>query len=143
VNSLLEATGDVRAPMKAMLFGCLLKIPVSYFLASVPSVGIICAPLGTVLCYCTALIYSTARLRRREGIFAPLISSSVKPYLSALLSILLILPLHYGLFLKLFGDLGILVTVSLVATFYLIFSIIIGAFGRKEILKLAKYTNFT
>ena len=142
VNSLLEAAGDVKAPMKAMLFGCLAKLPVSYFLVAVPRIGILCAPIGTVLCYSLALIYSTVRLKRREGISAPLVSSGVKQYLSSLLAILSVLPFHYGIFSLLFGRLRIVITISVVACIYFFISILIGSFSREEIRKLAKYTNF-
>ena len=58
VNTALESKGMIGATVVSLLLGCAVKLGVSYFLIGKESVGILGAPLGTVISYVVSLAVS-------------------------------------------------------------------------------------
>lgn len=53
-TGILQGIGQVKIPVLSALIGCLIKIPVNYFLLSLPQVNILGAVFGTFVCYAVA-----------------------------------------------------------------------------------------
>lgn len=68
VNSMLQAVGNVSAPVKLLFLGGAVKLAVNYLLVGIPSVNLHGAPVGTILCYGVILLCSFRVLRRATGI---------------------------------------------------------------------------
>lgn len=51
INSMLQGIGRVDLPVKLMLMGADIKFVTNFILLRVPQVGIMAAPLGSLLCY--------------------------------------------------------------------------------------------
>lgn len=63
-NSMLQAIGRVKVPVRLMLIGGFLKLAVNFSLVPIPSVNIQGAPFGTLLCYMTIICISVPTLCR-------------------------------------------------------------------------------
>lgn len=64
-NALLQAYGHEWIPMISMAAGGVCKIIVNYFLLSIPSVGILGAAIGNVVCYLVISVVNLVSLRRK------------------------------------------------------------------------------
>ncbi len=62
INTALEASGAVRAPLYSMLLGAVVKLIATYVLIGNPELGISGAPIGTVLFYLVSLVASVVLL---------------------------------------------------------------------------------
>lgn len=67
-NSMLQAIGRVKVPVRLMLIGGFLKLAVNFSLVPIPSVNIQGAPFGTLLCYMTIICISVPTLCRAAGV---------------------------------------------------------------------------
>ena len=57
-NTALESKGKISSTVISLMFGCVVKIVASYTLIGIRGIGILGAPLGTVLSYALSLITS-------------------------------------------------------------------------------------
>ncbi len=85
INTALEGTGSVYAPLISMSFGCAAKIFSSYLLVGIPELAIYGAPIGTAMSYITSLLISfilmkkTTRVRAVDlmaPFFVPIVNSA-------------------------------------------------------------------
>ena len=83
LNAFMQAHGDVNTPVINMLIGGILKVIVNYFLVAVPSLNIIGAPIGTLICYLSITVLDILAMRKsvqtkpeiRGNVIRPLIAS--------------------------------------------------------------------
>ena len=64
VNTALESQRKIAATVFSLLFGCFVKLLLSYFLIGSDSLGILGAPVGTVISYAVSLSISLLILER-------------------------------------------------------------------------------
>ena len=62
INTALESQGRISATVISLLLGCLIKLSASYILIGRSSLGILGAPLGTVLSYVVSFVVSLLAL---------------------------------------------------------------------------------
>ena len=82
-NAVLQARGHAAVPMIGMLCGGVLKTAIGYFLMGSPGIGIIGAPIGTVVCYLVAFTVNTVMMgykthylpSTKETVFLPLLAA--------------------------------------------------------------------
>lgn len=89
INCALESVGVVNAPIYSMLFGGAVKFVSSYFLIGSENFGISGAPIGTTLCYATALAISSILLYKKCRLRISFISILFFPFLNSALMIIL------------------------------------------------------
>ena len=77
VNTFLEASGRVRVPLYSMLVGSAVKICVSYILIAHSDLGILGAPIGTVMCYVVSLMISLIIYARGFKRLPPIIETNI------------------------------------------------------------------
>jgi len=85
VNSMFSGIGRPDIPVKLMLFGAVIKLAVNYTLVGVPSINILGAPVGTMLCYGFLAISGIIMLCRKTKVNLNLISVFGKPLLCGVL----------------------------------------------------------
>ncbi len=66
-SGILQGFGHPLAPVKALAIGAIIKVAASWALISVPSLGIVGACIGTLLCYLVAAVMNTWSVARRTG----------------------------------------------------------------------------
>ena len=143
VNTILEAAGKVRAPLISMTVGSVVKIGVSYYLIVVADMGIVGAPVGTVLSYAVALLISTVIYGASFKKHAPIFEGSVLPYLSSFIAVALSRVVYDRLILLVSSTPALLISIFIAALIYLVILAFCGIIKPKEMRELAKYTNLS
>lgn len=141
-NPVLQAMGKVQLPVISMGVGAVVKAVCNYVLVGIPEIGILGAPIGTGLCYCTMMILNLYQIRR-QGARISLLRCFGKPLLSAAIM---------GLFVwlvwtpvsnllgagRLMNLLAVLLTIGMAALLYLLLLVALRAMPREDILMLPK-----
>lgn len=142
VNTYLEAAGSYRAPLIAMTCGAVLKLAAGYVLIGNENIGILGAPVGTVICYAVGLIVSLVYLVRRGGsamvafrMWAPLAVSAVALPLGAVI--------RDRVFRMQDSGAGTFVLILSCAILYLVFSFALGIVSVSNLKKMANSTKVT
>ena len=142
VNTALEACGKVRAPLISMLFGGIAKIFVSYLLITRTELGILGAPIGTVVSYAVALLVSILMYGAVVGSHIHIFHCSLMPHLNAIVSIGFA-RLIYDRVITLSPTPALIVSILIAVLLYVVISIFSGSLKFDKIKELSKYTNLT
>ena len=134
LNSILETSGRVRAPIFSMLTGSLFKIVVSYFLISKSNFGIMGAPLGTVVCYATSLICSSVIFVKHFKRIPPIFSTSFASYMEAGVAVFVSKLVYNQIYDKVSGIISLGIAILISAIIYFTMSALFGSipFGKRE-----------
>ncbi len=79
VNAILQAIGRADLPVKFLFAGGLIKLATNYILVAVPSINILGAPVGTLLCYLFIVIASIIAVSKQTHVTPNMVSVFVKP----------------------------------------------------------------
>lgn len=79
VNSMLQAVGLVKLPVKLMIAGGVIKLITNYCLVAVPSINIQGVPYGTLFCYLFIVGASLFALCRKTGVTLHLSAVVLRP----------------------------------------------------------------
>lgn len=134
LNTGLEASGGVYCTIYSLVGGALIKILLTFYLVGIPNVGIMGAPISTVISYFVSIVISSFYLKSRGKV--SVLYGKVVFY--ALLSFISFSIIYVGIYPKLNARYSmifvpILCFCSLMV--YIILSLFI-AFGKKTIKKL-------
>ena len=143
INTILEAKGMVKAPLISMSIGGIIKIASSYFLIANTNLGILGAPVGTVLSYAAALFVSIIIYTIAIKSYIPIFTASFLPYLIAAVSVMISRFVFDKLKFCMSDNLSLLISIMLAALIYLGISMVLGVLGKSKIRELAKYTKVT
>ena len=120
-NSILQSCGSAHLPIYSMCLGGTVKLFASYVLIGIPEIGIAGTPIGTLLCYFSAVILDLIFVTRRVKVTPQFARVFLRPALCALFSVtlaaafyMLATSLTSGL-----GDLLLLLAIALCAAVYL------------------------
>ena len=83
-NAILQASGFVNLPIIIMIIGCVLKLIVNNFLVRQEAIGIVGAPVGTLVCYTVVTVLELIIIRRVLPNPPSYMRSFGKPLVSAL-----------------------------------------------------------
>lgn len=142
-NTALEAKGRVRAPLISMTIGSIVKLIASYFLITKTDMGILGAPMGTMLSYASALILSMIIYAVVFKRHIPIFEGALMPHLSAFIAVILSRVIYDRLIFRLPSALCLMICIFIAALIYLGILSFCGTLKPKEIQQLAKYTNFS
>jgi len=84
-NAILQASGQERVPIWSTAAGCLVKLATSFFLIGTPGIELMGAPIGTILCYATALAINLVVMYRRLHYLPSVSRILLRPLLAAAL----------------------------------------------------------
>ena len=84
-NAFMQAHGDVTTPVINMLIGGVIKVIVNYFLVAVPSLNIIGAPIGTLVCYTCITALDLIAMRRSVNTHPVVLRNLIRPLLAAVI----------------------------------------------------------
>ena len=135
INSTLEASGSVKAPIISMSIGSAAKIIISYFGIASPDYGISAAPIGTVISYAVALLVSIAIAGKSGRFSMPIISTGFLPYALALSAVALSKAAENGI-TAYFGEKATaIISIVLCALIYFTLCAILALIWKKRIKK--------
>ena len=140
VNTTLEACGVVRGPLVSILVGGVVKLLVSYTLVG-GNLGILGAPISTIISYFSSLVVSVAMLKAKHGYSFACISSFVVPFVNSALTLIPIKLLAMK-FAFILGDTpAFVLAIVLSIIVYTLFSFLTGVISYKRIEEIATYTK--
>lgn len=142
VNTVLEASGRLKAPLISMLFGGGVKAVSSILLITRTELGVLGAPIGTVLSYAAALLVSLVIYGRAFHKHIPIFERAAGPFFCAAFSVFLSRIVYCLLINKgmIFAP-SLILSILLAVLIYISFSYVLGMFKPQNYLELAKYTN--
>lgn len=79
INSILQAIGQEKLPVRFMLVGGSLKLIINFIFVAIPGINIHSAPYGTVACYAFIVLAALIALSKCTGIRINFLSVFVKP----------------------------------------------------------------
>jgi len=140
VNTVLEAAGKVKTPLVSMILGSIVKVLISNYLITQTDLGVIGAPVGTVISYAAALIVSLLIYTKKFKSTFPIVSTNLPPHAIAFLSVG-ISRIFYD---KTSGGQGfLLISIALSAVIYLTIYVVLVILKHRRIQKLAELTNMS
>jgi len=84
-NAMMQAHGDVTTPVVNMIAGGVVKVIINYFLVGIPSLNIIGAAIGTLICYLLIVTMNIIAMQRKKTIDLRSLKGLLKPLLAAAL----------------------------------------------------------
>ena len=84
-NAIMQAHGDVTTPVKNMIIGGVVKVVLNYFLVGIPSLNIVGAAMGTVVCYALITALNIFAMIRHKLAAPKLFLTIGRPLLAAVL----------------------------------------------------------
>ncbi len=99
LTGILQGTGHVYVPVIAAFFGALIKIPLNYFLISMPEINVLGAVLSTIGCYVLATVINLVVLQFKIGVKPDLMVAFVKPVFASLVMGLGCYVVYYSIYI--------------------------------------------
>lgn len=135
INTILEANGKLSAPFISVSIGSAFKLIVSWITISYTDLGILGAPIGTVVSYAISLLVSLIIYRNTLRKNLPIIGSIYKNYFLAFVSVG-ISRIIYDLFEK--NSVSLFFSIGIGALIFLAFSVMSGNIMILKRRKIAK-----
>ena len=133
-NAILQSYGKAHIPLISMAVGTLLKIAVAWILIGEENVGLVGAPIGTLVCDLvinSVNFYFIGKHLPRLPILSGVL---LRPFLSAAVSVSLSRVVYNVLSVRMGESRSItLVSIALAAILYLILALISGAVAKEDI----------
>lgn len=85
LNAIMQAHGDVTTPVINMLIGGVVKIIVNYILVAIPSLNIVGAPIGTLICYACITALDLLAMKRSVKTSPKILKNCLRPFLASVL----------------------------------------------------------
>ena len=82
-SAIMQAHGDVTTPVVNMLIGGIVKVIVNYILVAIPSLNIIGAAIGTIVCYVTITALDLIAMRRTVTTHPAVARNLIRPAAAA------------------------------------------------------------
>ena len=133
-NAILQSYGKAHIPLFSMAAGMVVKMGVAWFLIGNPRIGLIGAPVGTLVCDLIINSINFYFIGKHLPCLPILSGVLLRPFLSAAVSISLSRVVYNALSLKIEeGRIATLLSIALAALLYLIFVIISGAVVKDDL----------
>ena len=136
-NAVLQAKGHPSIPMVGMLCGGIVKTALGYFMMGTPGIGIIGAPIGTIVCYLLAYIINTLMLGKKSGYYPSVKETVFMPLLAAVPAIGIAFLIYQRIFIG-GGAVWTMVCIGLAVGIYLCLSLWSGLIKTSEIQHLIR-----
>jgi len=133
----LQAANKAAVPVWSMLLGAAVKLLVEVVLLSLPEVGILGAPISTLVCNLTVLAINVAVLSRTVRLRALPLGALLRPFLAAALAVLAGGVVYSGMlhvFPRSFWQMPLVL--GLVAVLYACLAFLFGAVRKEDIEEL-------
>lgn len=132
-NAVLHAYKKASLPIYSMLAGTAVKILSAYLLIGMREVGIMGAPVSTLLCNLVSVALNLYYIDRETHFFASLPSLFARPLVATLLSVGGALISYNLLYRYAFSEtVAFLISLGLCGALYLLCSVRLGAFSRED-----------
>lgn len=141
VTGILQGIGKLKVPAINALIGSLIKIPINYFLISIPSINVIGAIISTTVCYVVASFLNLRALKKATNVSPDYKDVLLKPTIASLvMGIACVLSYKGLLIISNSNSFATIISIFVAMFVYLFVMIIIKGFYRED-LKLVPLGN--
>lgn len=133
VTGILQGIGRVRLPVIALLAGLLVKIPLNFFLMSLPSVNMYGAVISTIAFGLVAAGVNLFFLRRHTGVLPDFKNTFAKPALAAAGMGVVSFIVYHVIYMFASNLVATLAAMAVGFVVYVIFMVLIKGFGEREL----------
>ena len=139
INTSLEGLGNIKTPFISLIFGNVIKLIVTFQLIGRSSLGILGAPIGTVLSYIVSFMISLTVLIKREKIRIKVFDVIILPMvLSSICGVFYIILKNKFTFA---GVVDFIIHLTAFCLFYLLLMLLFAFYEMKKGKILSKYTK--
>lgn len=138
LTNMLQAIGKQKIPVRNMAIGVVLKVGVNFVLVGIPSINIMGAPVGTLVCYLFLFVMNLIALLRHSRVRPDFVSVLLKPLTAALMCALAAWVSYRPLLGLLGGKLAAVCGIFCGAAVYLLALVLLRAIRKEDILTLPK-----
>ena len=122
-NAMMQAHGDVTTPVIHMIIGGAVKVILNYFLVGIPSLNIVGAAMGTLVCYALITALNIWSMVRRRIVEPSIFRGLGKPLLAAALMGVVAYMADSFLAAHLSPNLACLLSIAFAALVYLVLAV--------------------
>lgn len=122
-NAMMQAHGDVTTPVIHMIIGGAVKVILNYFLVGIPSLNIVGAAMGTLVCYALITALNIWSMVRRRIVEPSIFRGLGKPLLAAVLMGVVAYMADSFLAAHLSPNLACLLSIAFAALVYLVLAV--------------------
>ena len=133
VNTMLQATGNIDAPVKLMLMGCVVKVAANYILVGIPELNIKAAAAGNFFCYLVMCVIGLIWLCRTAKIHISVLRTVVKPIIAGIFCGAVARLVYYFCFKAFTNRISCVISIGFAAVMYLLVILKLNLISREEI----------
>jgi len=135
-TAILQATGEVRAPVYNLVIGCIVKVVITYILVPIPNINIYGAVIGTFVGYIVASSLNIITLRRKQNIKMSLYNIIIKPAFASIIMIIGVVFIYwYAYNITKSNGISCIISIASGAAVYATFIVMFGVLEIKYIKK--------
>ena len=138
LTNMLQAIGRQDIPVKNIAIGVVLKIIVNYILVGIPSINVIGAPIGTLVCYVYIATANFICFIKYSGVMPNLAKLLVKPLVASLMCGAAAYATFGMLAVRISYSLSTVIALLVAVVIYAVALIILRAIDREDIISLPK-----
>lgn len=134
ITGILQGIGQLKTPAINALIGSIIKIPINYFLISIPSINVIGAIISTTICYIIATSLNLRAIKKAINISIEYKGIFIKPTISSLvMGVLSIFIYKVVFYISNSNSISTLISIFFAIIIYFILMLIIKGFSREEL----------
>ncbi|MDL2248855.1 polysaccharide biosynthesis C-terminal domain-containing protein, partial [Tyzzerella sp. OttesenSCG-928-J15] len=134
---ILQGLGRMKIPIAAAVFGCIGKVIANYFLIAIPSINIVGAVLGTIVCYAIASpvnMYFTYKITGAKPDFKGII---LKPLICSVIMAMVCYVSYYAVYMLLpINALALIIAILIGIAFYFLSMTLAGGINRGDYMSI-------
>lgn len=133
-TAILQSIGKEKLPVRAILIASTVKIILNYTLIGIPSINILGAPIGTIVCYLIIMLLNLSSIKKYSSINFNMKKNVLKPLISALFMGVISYVCYFSLNIITNNmSLSMLITVPLAVIIYALSMIFSGGICKEDI----------
>ncbi len=134
ITGILQGIGKVATPAKNAFIGSIIKIPINYFLISIPSINVIGAIISTTVCYLIASLLNFITLRKVTKIRPDYNGIFFKPTIASIvMGVFCYFSYKFIFYFSKSNAISTLVSIFIAIIAYLVSLAVIGGFKREDL----------
>ena len=134
ITGILQGIGKVATPAKNAFIGSIIKIPINYFLISIPSINVIGAIISTTVCYLIASLLNFITLRKVTKIRPDYNGIFFKPTIASIvMGVFCYFSYKFIFYFSKSNAISTLVSIFIAIIVYLVSLAVIGGFKREDL----------
>jgi len=141
-NSILQAHGHPRLPILSLLTGATLKILTGYFLIGTQKLGMMGAPIGTVVCYAAASLMNLVFVMRKTRVHIRFASVFLRPLWASCIAVASAVGFDHLLSHTVPNTVRLLLVILIAVLLYLVIAVKTKLIHMEEIRKIQVFDRF-